>query len=190
LDPSDLEGAAMSKDNLLPKIRFDKILYVTDLSESGRHAFPYAASIAHQYEADLTVYHVVETDVLEKQLIGYIDERMWGVLKKQSLDEAREMLIGRKRSDTAIKNSIEEICQDVLSEEEQPYVSYEVVVEPGDPVERILHKAHGEAYDLVVIARRGHGAFSGALIGDTAQRVVRRCRKPVMVVEVPVEAGD
>lgn len=180
----------MSTDKSLPRITFRKILYVTDLSESGRHAFPYAASIAHQYGADLTVYHVVETDHLGRQLIGYIDEHMWEVLKQQSLEEARGMLIGRKRSDTVIKNNLDAIVQEALSEQDRPYVSYEVVVEAGDPVEKILDKAHEDDYDLVVMARQGQGAFQGALIGDTARRVVRRCRKPVLVVEVPTVSDD
>ena len=38
----------MQTTNTLPKIEYKKILYVTDLSESGRHAFPHAASIARR----------------------------------------------------------------------------------------------------------------------------------------------
>ena len=180
----------MSTDQQLPQIGFRRILYVTDLSESGRHAFPYAASIAHRYQAELTVYHVVETANLERQLVGYIDEQMWEVLKKQSLEEARSTLVGRKRRGTAIRSNLDAIVQQALSEPDQPYVSYEVLVEPGDPVERILDKAHHQDYDLVVVARHGHGAFPGALIGDTASRIVRRCRKPVLVVEVPTGSDD
>ena len=172
----------MSKDNQLPKIGLGKILYVTDLSEGGRYAFPYAASLAHQYGAELTVYHVVATDELERQLIGYIDDRMWGVLKHQTLQEARQTLIQRKRSDAAIKNNLDAVVQEVLGEQESPYISYDVVVESGNPVERILHKADSEDFDLVVIARRGQGGVSGASMGSTAYRVVRRCSKPVLTV--------
>lgn len=55
----------------------------------------------------------------------------------------------------------------------------------SDPVDRILQKSHDEDDDLVVIAKHGQGAFKGALIGDTAQSLVRRSRKPAWVVEVP-----
>lgn len=180
----------MSKENQLPKMNFGKILYVTDLSEGGRHAFPYAASIAHQYGAELTVYHVVETDELERQLIGYIDDRMWDVLKNQTLKEARETLIQRKRGGAAIRNNLDAIVKEALGEQDAPYVAYDVVVESGNPVERILHKADSEDFDLVVIARRGQGGRSGASMGNTAYRVVRRCSKPVLTVEVPPGAGS
>jgi nucleotide-binding universal stress UspA family protein len=67
-------------------------------------------------------------------------------------------------------------------------VTYDVAVEMGEPVEVILNKAKQEQYDLIVMGKHGHGALKGALIGDTAQRVVRRSSIPVLVVEVP--AGD
>jgi nucleotide-binding universal stress UspA family protein len=175
----------MTSNSKLPKVGFDKILYVTDLSDSGRTAFPYAASFAHKYDADLTVFHVVESHDFEKYLVGYISEPLWDELKDRSLHEARQLLISRKRDDTAIRTSVDEMCQQCLSDQEHPYVTYDVSVEIGDPVETILEKAHGEDYDLVVMAKHGHGAVKGALMGDTCQRVVRRSQKPVLVVEVP-----
>lgn len=175
----------MTSNSKLPKVGFDKVLYITDLSDSGRTAFPYAASIARKYGAELTVFHVVETHDFEKYLVGYISEPLWDQLKDRSLDEARRMLLDRKREDTAIRNSVDEMCQECLSDEEHPYVTYDVAVEMGDPVESILEKANQGGYDLLVMAKHGHGAIKGALMGDTCQRVVRRCKKPVLVVEVP-----
>jgi nucleotide-binding universal stress UspA family protein len=73
----------------------------------------------------------------------------------------------------------------VAEQHAQPYVTYDVVVETGDPAEKIVEKAHGEGYDLVVIAKHGHGVIHGGLIGDTVRRVMRRCNLPVLVVPVP-----
>jgi nucleotide-binding universal stress UspA family protein len=168
-----------------PRIEYRKILYVTDLSESGRQAFPYAASIAHRYNADLTVLHVVEDRDFEKRLVGYISEALWNEIRNRSLEEARAILIERRREDVSIRNSIDELCRRSMDEHRSVYVEYEVEVELGEPVEKILQKAHNEDYDLVVIGKHGHGALKGGLIGDTAQRLVRRCQKPVLVVEVP-----
>jgi nucleotide-binding universal stress UspA family protein len=175
----------MTSNSKLPQVGLEKILYITDLSESGRTAFPYAASFAHKYGAELTVFHVVEAHDFEKYLVGYISEPLWEQIKDRSLIEARQMLIDRKREDTAIRTSVDEMCQQCLSDQDHPYVTYDVVVEIGDPVESILEKAHREDYDLLVMAKHGHGAVKGALMGDTCQRVVRRCQKPVLVVEVP-----
>jgi nucleotide-binding universal stress UspA family protein len=180
----------MTTDKKIPRIEYRKILYVTDLSESGRRAFPYAASIAHRYKADLTVLHVVEDRDFEKRLVGYISESLWDEIKHRTLAEARDILINRKREDVKIKNDIKELCKNAIDEHRAIYVSYDVEVDLGEPVEKILIKAHEEDYDLVVIGKHGHGALKGGLIGDTAQRLVRRCRKPVLVVEVPPVEED
>jgi len=175
----------MTTETKIPRIEYQKILYVTDLSESGRQAFPYAASIAHRYNAELTVLHVVEDHDFEKRLVGYISEALWEEIKHRSLDEARSLLIERKRGDVSVKNNIEAQCKSAMDEHNAIYVAYDVQVELGEPVEKILEKAHNDGYDLIVIGKHGHGALKGGLIGDTAQRLIRRCRKPVLVVEVP-----
>ena len=73
----------MEKDNKVPKIVFDKVLYVTDLSESGRYAFPYAASIANCHGASLTVFHAVEDFAFERYLVGYIGDDLWNELSNE-----------------------------------------------------------------------------------------------------------
>jgi len=57
---------------------------------------------------------------------------------------------------------------------------------------KILEQANRENHDMLIMAKHGHGALKGALIGDTCQHVVRRCRKPALIVEVPPkeEVGD
>lgn len=175
----------MSSNETTPRIGFRKILYLTDLSESGRQAFPHAASLAHAYGAELTVFHVVESHDFEKFLVGYISEPLWNQIKQGSLEEARETLLERKRDDVAIRQSIDVHCRNAMPGEPASYVSYDVCVETGETVDKVLEKAEKEGYDLIVIGKHGHGALKGALIGDTAQRIVRRCTKPVLVVEVP-----
>ncbi len=175
----------MSPDTDLPRISYRRILYATDLSESGRHAFPHAASLANIHNAELTVYHVIETHDFEKFLVGYISEAVWEDLRNQGLEEARQTLLKRRRRDVAIRDNVDELCQQALAERDQPFVTYDIAMDIGDPVECIVTKAHEGDYDLVVISKHGHGRLKGSLMGDTAQRVMRRCRKPVLVVPVP-----
>jgi nucleotide-binding universal stress UspA family protein len=177
----------MSTENTLPKIEFKKILYTTDLSESGRHAFPYAASVAQRYNAELTVFHVVETRDFEKYLVGYISEDFWKELKTRDLEEARQILLSRKRDDVEIKDIVHHFCDESLSPDpDKSVLSYRVMVETGEPVEKILQEAHSGDYDLVVISKRGNrSSVKDAIIGNTTRRVIRRCNVPVMVVQLP-----
>ncbi|MES9845660.1 MAG: universal stress protein [Candidatus Sedimenticola sp. PURPLELP] len=176
----------MQSGNNLPKIEYKKILYVTDLSESGRHAFPHAANIAQRCQSELTVFHVVETRDLET-LLGYMSEETWKELASRNLEEARQILLSRKRDDVVIQNSVQQFCEDSLPEEsDSPVLAYDVKVEMGEPLEKIIEEAHGGGYDLLVISKHGHRAsVKDAVMGDTARRVVRRCRIPVLVVPLP-----
>ena len=178
----------MAEENSTPRVGFHKILYLTDLSEAGRGAFPYAASLARRYEAELTVLHVVERRDFEKYLVGYVDEDLWEEIKKRNLEEARDLLVRRKRNDAAVRNAVDQFCQDTLPPDEggKPYVTYDILVkEGGDPVETVEQTVKTGEYDLIVVSRHGHGVLEGTLLGDTARRIVRRCAVPVLVIPVP-----
>ncbi len=173
----------------VPRVEYKKILYATDLTETGRFAFPYAASIANRYDAKLTVFHVVETVEFEKQVVGYISESLWEEIKTRSLDEARDIITGRKRDDTAIREAVDELCQETMPQgQEKPYVTYDVVVSSGDPVEEIIKEADKGNYDLLVIGEHSGWGISDAFkrkVGSTAWRILHRCKKPVLVVRLP-----
>lgn len=171
----------------IPRISIKKILYPTDLSESGRQAFAYAASLTRQYEAELTVFHVVKADPeLNKSLIGYIPDELWETIKKQSLEEARETLLHRKRDDAFIKKCIGDFCDDILAAgPEESYVSYDIALDMGHPVEKIIDFADKGKYDLIVMASHGHSLLEDAVLGTTVRRVLRRAQVPVLVVRTP-----
>ena len=173
----------------VPRVEYKKILYATDLTESGRFAFPYAASIANRYNATLTVFHVVETVEFEKYVVGYMSEELWEEVKTRSLEEAKDMITRRKRDDVAIREAVDQLCQETATlSEEEPYVTYDVVVKSGDPVEEIIKEADQGTYDLVVIGEHSGKGIKTALkrkVGSTAWRILHRCRKPILVVRLP-----
>ena len=81
---------------MIPVIR--KILYCSELSDSPSYVFRYAASLAHQYGAGMTILHVME-DVPEgsRQLISSeIGASRWEEIKKQNAQEAHAVLKARK----------------------------------------------------------------------------------------------
>ena len=62
-------------------------------------------------------------------------------------------------------------------------LSYDVKVEMGEPLDKILEEAHSGNYDILIISKHGHRfSVKDAVMGDTARRVVRRCQIPVLVV--------
>ncbi|TAM86346.1 MAG: universal stress protein [Jatrophihabitans sp.] len=67
--------------------------------------------------------------------------------------------------------------------------SLQVVTRQGHPVEVLLDAASGAL--LLVVGSRGHGGFSGLLLGSVSARVAERATCPVLVVhgEFPAAAG-
>jgi nucleotide-binding universal stress UspA family protein len=52
----------------------------------------------------------------------------------------------------------------------------------GTPFVEIVRRSHDLRAELVVAGRHGNGGFARALMGSTAERVVRKSRMPVLVV--------
>ena len=172
----------MSSQYPLPLIEYKKILYVTDLSQSGRRAFPHAYGIARRNNARLTVFHVVDDRDLHS-LTSYVSDELWEELSSRNLDDARQILLDRRRENLAVKE-VEQFCEECLSDHpERPDGGYDIKVEAGERLEKILEEAHGGGYDLLVASKHGNRAsVKDAVIGDTTRRIIRRCRIPVLVV--------
>lgn len=171
----------------IPNIEYKKILYTTDLSESGRHAFHHAASLTNRYGADLTVFHVVEGGPeLDRRLFGYVDEELWEEIKTRNLKDAQDILTQRRRDNAAIKACIGQYCEEVQGTmPDHPDVSYSILVKIGDPVNLIIEESEKGNYDLIIMGSHGHGPIRAAMMGNTVLRVVKRSRVPILVIRVP-----
>ena len=174
----------------LPKVDVKKILYATDLSENAHYAFAYAVSLADLYNAAITFLHVLPEvpDILDKNVIGYISEERWEEIKSQNVEEAREAIIGKRHDHPAIRDALHQFSEDVNeSREGKGFVTDDIIVVRGNPVEEILKYSEDINCDLIVMGTHGQGTLADAMIGSTARRVLRRSQKPVLVVRLPEE---
>lgn len=174
----------------LPKVRVKKILYATDLSENARYAFAYAVSLADLYNASITFIHVLPEvpDLLDKSVVGYISEERWAEIKSQNIEEAKEAIIGKRRDHLAIKDALHQFSQNVKeSLNDESFVTDDIIVVRGNPVEEILKYSEEISSDLIVMGTHGQGSLADAMMGSTARRVLRRSRQPVLVVRLPEE---
>jgi nucleotide-binding universal stress UspA family protein len=174
----------------LPKVEVKKILYATDLSENARFAFAYAVSLADLYHAGITMIHVLPEvpGIIDKNVIGYISADQWEKIKSQNVDEAKEALIGKRRDHLAIRDALHQFSEDVKDgHENKGFVTDDIVVVRGNPVEQILTQAEKASCDLIVMGTHGQGTLTDPMMGSTARRVLRRSTKPVLVVRLPEE---
>jgi len=174
----------------LPKVDVKKILYATDLSENARYAFAYAVSLADLYNAAITFIHVLPEvrSRLDKSIIGYISEDRWEAIKSQNVEEAKEAIIGKRRDHLAIRDALHQFSEDVKEGREgEGFVTDDIIVVRGNPVEEILKYSEEKNCDLIVMGTHGQGTLADAMMGSTARRVLRRSPKPVLVVRLPEE---
>ena len=163
---------------MLPEIK--KILYPTDLSESARFAFGYAASLANRYGAGITILHVLEE--LSPNALGMVVDLLgaerWEELKRRNQEHVIQ----------AIRERIKRFCEEVNHKLSAfPVIVDDIIVEIGHPVDRIIRQTEKTDCDIVVMGSHGQGVLSGTMIGSTSRKVLRRCKKPVLVVRPPEE---
>jgi len=163
---------------MIPEVK--KILYATDLSKNARYAFAYAAGIANRYGAKVTILHVMEdlSPSAQAQVTIYLGDKEWKEIRTKNLQQAID----------TIKERLTNFCTEVAGElPECPFITDDILVKTGHPVEVILNMAHSEDFDMVVMGTHGHSMLADAMMGSVARRVTRRCKKPVLVVHLPEE---
>jgi nucleotide-binding universal stress UspA family protein len=161
---------------MVPEIK--KILYATDLSESARHAFGYAARLASRFDAPLTILHVIENvnPSIKMQIQSYLGEKEWDNYEKRAEQSLLDDITARLNNFCSQMNLEMPSCQ---------FIVEKIIVLRGVPAEEIMKQAGDNACDLIVMGTHGYGLFADALMGGTARRVVRRSQVPVLVVRLP-----
>ena len=172
----------------IPNVQIKNILYATDLSESAQYAFSYAISLANQYSAKITFLHVlpeIPSIVDSSGAMGYIGEKRWQELQQKHQQDAEDALIGKRRDHHLIRDILDQFSEKVKTdfEERQDNVD-EIVVEQGNPVEKILTVASERNCDLIVMGTHGRSTLADVVMGSTARRVIRRSELPVLVVRM------
>jgi nucleotide-binding universal stress UspA family protein len=166
---------------MIPDIK--TILYTTDLSETSYFAFNYAAGLANRYDAVITILHILK-DVMptsENLVTNVLGEDKW----RELLDLNKTEIVAK------IRRRLEDFCEETRAALPAcPFMVKEVNVKIGHPVEEIIREVEKNDYDMVVMGAHGYGAIADAMIGSVSRRVIRRCKKPVLVVRLPKRAAS
>jgi universal stress protein A len=145
---------------------FEKILTAIDFSESSDFAFEYALTLARQFQAELTLMHVINEPV---DLRGfYVPHISFEQLEKEIEEGAEKMM--------------EKFCQTKMGE----FTRYTTAVVSGIPYEEILRKAVETGASLIVLGTHGRTGIDHLIFGSTAERVVRSAACPVLTIRMPV----
>ena len=152
--PVPILTISASAEKLAPAPRFSRILVTTDFSDGTPDALAHALSIAEENDSEITVLHVIN-DVAADVSGKY-----------------REPLI----------NGVEKRLHDLVPAEAKNWCDVRTRVETGVPYRIILRTLEDGKIDLLVMNIHGKGILDRALIGSTAERVVRAAPCPVMLI--------
>ncbi len=147
-------------------VPLNHVLYATDLSDSAESGLKFSLELARGTGARLTVLHVLKA----------IETVYWGAeggFVTGELESLREDALSR------LHNSIPPEWGGV--------VPVTTMMVEGEAFREILRVADEEKVDLVVLNLHGKGFVERALLGSTAERVIRSA--PVPVLSIPVHAG-
>jgi nucleotide-binding universal stress UspA family protein len=150
----------------------------------------YAVSLANSYCAQIIILHVIDEtpEFVDTNVIGYIGATAWEDIKKRNIDEARDVLIGKKRDNTMIHEVLDRFCENLRpGTNDHEAAMDETVVKRGNPVAQILATAEEKHCDVIVMGTHGRGALVDAMMGSTTSRVLRRSKIPVLAVRLPKE---
>jgi nucleotide-binding universal stress UspA family protein len=143
-------------------VSLKRILYATDLSQSSSIGMRYAIELARGAGAQLTVMHVVDDE----------DRMLWGPALIAHLDRAKLLEEWRHKLDDFIKR------------EGVPDIAIEALMVEGKPFRKIVEYAEAENVDVIVLNLQSKSLVERALLGSTAERIVRLARTPVLSIPV------
>jgi nucleotide-binding universal stress UspA family protein len=136
------------------KANIREILFATDFASEGPAAAAYAISLAQEFEARLTLLHVVP-EPKPGELVSWSD----------------------------VQDSSKKLLRKLVPSEAEAWCKPEYFVEHGDPGERILDLANLREVDLIVLGARPEKGVPGAathLPIAVAHKVVAHANCPVL----------
>jgi len=144
-----------------------KILAPTDGSETAKKSVNYAAGLAKQLGATITLLSVIDISVILAQPISAIASP--GHLQESVEDYMRQ----------AAEACIQEATRICKENGMQP----ETTIRSGHPVEEIVNEAVESKVDLIVMGSQGRSALKAAILGSVTFGVIHKDTKiPVLVV--------
>jgi nucleotide-binding universal stress UspA family protein len=146
-------------------LTLNRILFATDLSESSKQGFDFALDLAGTMRSDLIIVHAADQTALT-----YGGAEMVQYVSQHDIDEAKGKLA------------------EFVAEGSRAKVKIETIVVEGVAAEEILRAADRSSADLILLTLGKKGFVEHALLGTTAERVIREANVPVLSIPAGVDA--
>jgi universal stress protein A len=156
---ADISHRREGRTHTVIKIR--SILVPLDFSETSLKALVYAASLAAEFEAEITLLYVMEPVSLPEFAGAYPV-----TMENDELVTACKLKLANCAGKFAIEAGLIK----------------ESIIRRGPADREITQLAHEMDADLIVIATHGYSGWRHAMLGSVTERVVQHAPCPVLVV--------
>ena len=148
---------------------YDNILVPTDGSKTAENAVDQAVDIASKYGATVHALYVVDVDATSYSL------------GTEQVDRIRQ---GNLAEMTEVKEDADEATGYVRNRASEHGVDVEEHITAGEPARAIRKFVEDNDIDLVVMGSHGRSGLKRVILGSVTEKVLRRTRLPVLVVDV------
>jgi universal stress protein A len=164
------ERAAASAKTTADPLKLARLLVPVDFSDCSLRALEYALALAERFGSKIVLLHVVEPAVYPENYL----------VASPALDETNQNLL----------ESARERLQELRHKRIGHRIQAETLVRMGRAHSEIPDTAKALGADLIVLGTHGYTGLKHALLGSTAERVVRQGPCPVLTVRYTgTEAG-
>lgn len=174
-----------SVDDRFDKNKVRNVMMSTDSSELSLAAFPLAVSIADSYNADLTLFHVIELYGTVSEDIPRSPEKGEGIsIYEAIINRTNQYLSKRKIENIHIQRTGVTFEDEVIitDGDQSRSVNLFTKIEKGISAHYEIESYASEHADLVVMATHGHSGFAHLILGSTAEKVAQYVKKPVITI--------
>ncbi len=151
-----------AKDAAGAHLNLRRILVPVDFSRESAKAMRYAVTLARQFDASITLVHVVEPSYAPDEMQATSSLRPESDRERVAKAKAKLALIGQR----------------ILG----PCRIVETVIRSGLAFFEITEAAKALATDLIVVGTHGYAGVTRSVMGSTAEKVIRHAPCPVLVV--------
>lgn len=149
---------------------FKKILYPTDLSEVSEKALRYVEDLKGAGAEEVVILHIID----ERELDAILRAAPWF---GKSQEEMEKDVVEK------VKEDLKEKLRSIVDRLENRGYKVKVRIEVGTPFREILRVEEEEDVSLIVMASHGKSNIVEMLLGSVSERVVRRSKKPVLLIK-------
>jgi nucleotide-binding universal stress UspA family protein len=149
---------------------FKKILFPTDFSDVAIKALQYIKQLREAGGQEVVLLHVINQRI--------IDGLMRHAIQNNDID------LWKKRAAEVAQESLAEMGKEL----ESAGYKVKIFIKTGFPWRKVLELEEAEAPSILVIGSHGRSNVSDMFLGSVSDRVIRKCKRPVMVIKRETEA--